>query len=163
MIAAANPGRLYVVYLTLILGFILNIMPLPDWALDYRPQWVVLILIYWCMALPERIGVGVGWVSGLLLDVLSGSLLGQHALGLSVVAFLTLKLYRRVRVLPLRQQMFTILVLLLVERLLALWITGVAGYHTPSLLYWVTPLTGVLLWPWVYIILRDIRRRFHVN
>ena len=157
------PGRRYIIYLTLLLGFILTIMPLPDWAQDYRPQWVILILIYWCMALPERIGVGVGWLTGLLLDVLTGSLLGQQALGLSVVAYLTLKLYRRVRVLPLRQQMFTILILLLIERLLTLWTTGVAGYMTPSLWYWVTPLIGALLWPWIYIVLRDIRRRFHVS
>jgi len=162
MIAGA-PRRSFVIYLTLLIGFVLSIMPLPEWAQDFRPQWVVLVLAYWCMALPERIGVGVGWVSGLLLDVLMGTLLGQHALGLSVVAFLMLKLYRRVRVQPLRQQMFTIFVLLLLERLLTLWSTGAAGYPTPTLWYWVTPVVGMLLWPWVYITLRDIRRRFHVN
>jgi rod shape-determining protein MreD len=80
-----------------------------------------------------------------------------------VVAFLTLKLYRRVRVVPLRQQMFTIFVLLLVERLLTLWSTAVAGYATPSLLYWFAPLLGTLLWPWIYIILRDVRRRFRIS
>ena len=95
--------------------------------------------------------------------MLTGTLLGQHALGLAVVTFLTLKLYRRVRVLPLRQQMFTVFVLLLVERLLTLWSTAVAGYATPSLWYWLTPLIGALLWPWVYVILRDIRRRFRVS
>ena len=159
---ATHSGRVYVIYLTLLLGFVLSIMPLPDWALDFRPQWVVLILIYWCMALPERIGVVVGWLTGLLLDVLTGTLLGQHALGLAVVAYLTLKLYRRVRVLPVRQQMFTIFVLLLVERLLTLWATGAAGYPTPSLWYWITPVVSTLLWPWIFIMLRDIRRRFHV-
>jgi len=157
------PGRSYIIYLTLLIGFVLSIMPLPDWAQDFRPQWVVLILAYWCMALPERIGVGVGWVAGLLLDVLMGTLLGQHALGLAVVAFMMLKLYRRVRVQPLRQQMFTIFVLLLLERLLTLWSIGAAGYPTPTLWYWVTPVVGMLLWPWVYIILRDVRRRFHVS
>jgi rod shape-determining protein MreD len=156
-------GRHYVIYLTLLIGFVLSLLPLPEWAQNYRPQWVALILIYWCMALPERIGVGVGFVTGLLLDVLMGTLLGQHALGLSVVAYLTLKLHLRVRVMPLRQQVFTIFILLLVERLLALWTTGAAGYPTPSLLYWITPIIGMLLWPWVYIILRDVRRRFHVH
>ena len=156
-------GRHYVIYLTLLIGFVLSLLPLPEWAQIYRPQWVALILIYWCMALPERIGVGVGFVTGLLLDVLMGTLLGQHALGLSVVAYLTLKLHLRVRVMPLRQQVFTIFILLLVERLLALWTTGAAGYPTPSLLYWITPVIGMLLWPWVYIILRDVRRRFHVH
>lgn len=156
-------GRLYVIYLTLLIGFLLTLMPLPESVQTFRPQWVALILIYWCMALPERIGVGVGFVFGLLLDVLTGSLMGQHALGLSVVAFLTLKLHLRVRVMPLRQQVFTIFILLLVERLLALWSTAAAGYPTPSLWYWVTPVFGMLLWPWIYFILRDVRRRFHIS
>ncbi|MCU7918000.1 MAG: rod shape-determining protein MreD [Candidatus Thiodiazotropha sp. (ex Dulcina madagascariensis)] len=155
-------ARSYIVYLTLLAGFILTIMPLPEWAATYRPQWVALILIYWCMALPERIGVGVGWTTGLLLDVLTGTLLGQHAMGFSVIAYIMLKLHLRVRVMPLRQQVFTIFVLLLVERLLALWSTGAAGYPTPSLWYWITPIVSTLLWPWAYIVLRDIRRRFRV-
>jgi rod shape-determining protein MreD len=163
MITATQPGRHYVIYLTLLIGYLLTIVPMPEWAQSYRPQWVALILIYWCMALPDRVGVGVGFTSGLLLDALSGTLLGQHALGLSVVAFLTLKLHLRVRVMPLRQQVFTIFILLVVERLLALWSTGAAGYPTPSLWYWMTPIVSMLLWPWVYLSLRKLRRRFHVN
>lgn len=163
MIASTPPGRTYVIYLSLLGGFLLTLMPMPEWAGSFRPQWVALILIYWCMALPERVGVGVGFSTGLLLDVLTGTLLGQYALGLSVVAFLALKLHRRVRVMPLRQQVFTIFILLLVERLLALWSTGAAGYPTPSLIYWVTPVVSMLLWPWVYLFLRKVRRRFHVS
>ncbi len=163
MITAAPPGRRYVIYLTLMAGYLLTIMPMPDWAQIYRPQWVALILIYWCMALPDRVGVGVGFITGLLLDVLAGTLLGQHALGLSVVAFLALRLHLRVRVMPLRQQVFTIFILLLVERLLALWSTGAAGYPTPSLWYWMTPTVSMLLWPWIYLLLRKVRRRFHVS
>ncbi|MCU7842612.1 MAG: rod shape-determining protein MreD [Candidatus Thiodiazotropha sp. (ex Monitilora ramsayi)] len=162
MIAPAS-GRNSVIYVTIIIGYLLTLMALPEWAQSFRPQWVALILIYWCMALPERIGVGVGFLVGLLLDVLTGTLLGQHALGLSVVAYLTIKLHLRVRVMPLRQQVFTIFILLLVERLLALWSTGAAGYPTPSLWYWATPVVGMLLWPWIYILLRDTRRRFHVS
>ncbi|MCG7869870.1 MAG: rod shape-determining protein MreD [Candidatus Thiodiazotropha taylori] len=156
-------NRSSVIYLSLLVGFILTIMPLPEWANTFRPQWVALILIYWCMTMPERIGVGVGWSTGFLLDVLTGTLLGQHALGFSVVAYLMLRLHLRVRVIPLRQQVFTIFILLLVERLLALWSTGAANYPTPSLWYWVTPVVSTLLWPWIYIILRDISHRFHVS
>ncbi|MCU7812927.1 MAG: rod shape-determining protein MreD, partial [Candidatus Thiodiazotropha sp. (ex Notomyrtea botanica)] len=101
-------GRNYIIYLTLLMGYFLTLIPLPEWAQTFRPQWVALILIYWCMALPERVGVGLGFIFGLLLDVLTGTLLGQHALGLSVVAFVTIKLHLRVRVMPLRQQVFTI-------------------------------------------------------
>jgi len=159
----SGSGRHYVIYISLLIGYLLTLLPLPEWVQNYRPQWVALILIYWCMALPERVGVGVGFITGLLLDVLMGTLLGQHALGLSVVAYLTLKLHRRVRVMPLRQQVFTIFIILLVERLLALWTTGAAGYPTPSLLYWVPPIISMLLWPWVYVTLRNARRRFRVH
>ncbi|MES9941255.1 MAG: rod shape-determining protein MreD [Candidatus Thiodiazotropha sp. 6PLUC2] len=158
-----SPSRNSVIYITLLAGFILTIMPLPEWANAYRPQWVALILIYWCMQRPERIGVGVGFTTGFLLDVLTGTLLGQHALGFSVIAYIMLRLHLRVRVMPLRQQVFTIFILLLVERLLALWSTGAANYPTPSLWYWVTPLISTLLWPWVYILLRDISHRFNVS
>lgn len=156
-------GRIYIVLLTILIGFLLTLMPLPEWAENFRPQWVTLVVIYWCMALPERIGVSIAWMVGLCQDVLVGSLLGQHALSMAIIAYITLKLYLRVRVLPLRQQMFTILVLLVVERILALWINWAVGYPSPSLWYWAEPIIGALLWPWIYILLRDVRRRFKVS
>lgn len=81
-------------------------------------------LIYWCMALPYRIGIGMGWLVGLLLDVARGALLGQYALALSVVAYLTLQAYRRIRVFPPWRQALTVLVLLLIEQVLVFWISG---------------------------------------
>ncbi len=146
-----------------VLALILVVLPLPEWAQPLRPPWPAMVLIYWCIALPDRVGVGVGWTIGILLDVLSGSLLGQHALGLSVVAFLAVKLHQRIRLFPLWQQALTVLVLLLVDRLLTLWVAGATGEPAPPLWYWVPPLVGMLLWPWLFIVLRDIRRRFLVR
>ena len=145
-----------------LLALVLTILPLPEMAQSFRPQWVALILIYWCLALPERVGIAIGWCCGIVLDVMTGTLFGQHALGLSLVAFLTLKLHQRTRLFPLWQQALTVLVLLLVERLLFLWVLGAAGQATPSLWYWAPPFVGMLLWPWLYIILRDTQRRFRV-
>ena len=162
MSLAQRHGTL-VIIVTLLLALILEVVPLPDWGVSFRPQWLVLVVIYWCMALPTRVGVGFGWASGILLDIMTGTLLGQHALGLAIVAYLALKLHQRTRVQPLHQQALTILLLLLVERLLALWVIGAAGYPTPSLWYWATPTISMLLWPWTYIVLRDIRRRFQVT
>jgi len=56
----------------------------------------------------------------------------------------------------------TILILMLIEKLLALWVIGATSQPAPSLLFWAPPLVGMLLWPWIYIILRDIRRKFQV-
>jgi rod shape-determining protein MreD len=144
-------------------ALVLTILPLPDWAQPYRPQWVTLVLIYWTLALPHRVGVGIGFLNGIALDVLTGTLLGQHALGLSIVAFATLKLHQRVRVFPLWQQSLVVLVLLVVEHLLALWVMGAIKEKPPGLVYWAVPPIGALLWPWIFVILRDIRRRFHVR
>jgi rod shape-determining protein MreD len=145
------------------IALVLSVMPLPIWTQDFRPQWVTLALLYWCLALPHRVGVGSAWLLGVLQDVLSGTLLGQHALGLSVDAYIVVMLHRRIRIFPLWQQSLTILVLLLLERLLTLWVMGATGQPTPTLWYWVPALVGGLLWPWVFIVLRDVRRRFQVT
>lgn len=160
--AGTSRGGLTIV-LSFALALLLMILPLPDGVREFRPQWVTLVLIYWCLALPHRVGVGSGFVAGILLDVLTGTLLGQHALGLSLVAFSTIQVHQRVRVFPLWQQSLVVLVLLIVEHLLALWVLGAIGRHPPGLSYWVIPLIGAVLWPWVYILLRDLRRRFHVR
>ena len=152
-----------VILILFLIALVLTIIPLPDWARDFRPQWVTLMLIYWCMALPQRVGVGTAWTLGVSEDVLTGTLLGQHALGLSVTAFLTLRLHQRIRVFPLWQQSLSVFVLLLVEHLLSLWVIGATEQPTPSLWYWMPTLVGMFFWPWFYIVLRDIRRRFKVT
>ncbi len=151
-----------VIVATFCVALLLTILPLPEWARPFRPQWVTLALIYWCLALPHRVGVGSGFVLGILLDVLASTLLGQHALGLSVVAFITVQLYARIRVFPLWQQALAVLLLLATEHLLEFWAMGASGQTTPGLLYWMAPLVGALLWPWVFITLRNIRRNFRI-
>lgn len=153
----------WVIVVVFLLALILTVIPIPTWARYFRPQWVTLVLIYWCLALPHRVGVGSAWLAGLVQDVLSGTLLGQHALGLSVVAFTTIKLHLRIRIFPMWQQSFTVMVLLLLERLLYLWIIGATNQVIPSLWYWMPALTSSLIWSWIYIILRDIRRWFDIS
>ena len=96
--------RYLVIYLTFLVGMILLILPLPDWVRIYRPDWVALILIYWSMALPKRVGLWSALIIGLLVDSLLGTLLGQHALALVVITYLNLNVYLRIRVLSLVQQ-----------------------------------------------------------
>lgn len=162
MIGSRHQGG-SIILLTFIAALLLTIIPLPDWARYLRPDWVGLVLIYWCMALPERVGVGTGWFAGLLTDLLSGTLLGQHALSLTVVAWLTLKLHRRVRLFPVWQQALTILVLLALHQLLSLWISRIIGRAGVPWYYWAPSVTGMLLWPMVFSALRSMRRTFGVR
>ena len=122
-----------------------------------------LVLIYWTLASPYRVGVGIGWATGIVIDVITGTLLGQHALALSLIAYITQKMHQRLRLFPLWQQSLTVLVLLLIEKLLALWVMGAISQHFPSLTFWIPPIIGMLLWPWIFIVLRDLRRKFQVS
>ena len=155
-------GRV-VIWTTLCIAMLLSILPMPEWARPFRPQWVTLVLLYWAIALPHRVGVGSGFVAGILLDVLTGTLLGQHALGLSIVTFIAIQLHQRIRVFPFWQQSLGILILLLIEHLLALWVTGATRGVAPGLVYWAAPLIGALLWPWIFVTLRKVRRHFKVS
>ncbi len=149
-----------IITLTFILAFMLTIMPLPEWARAFRPDWVTLVLIYWAMALPASIGVTVAWFLGLLLDVTHGAILGQHALGLVLVAYIVHNQHQRLRVASLLQQSIVIFFLLILKQLMVLWVSGIIGRAPDISLYFAPSLIGTLLWPWVYIILRDLRRKF---
>lgn len=143
-----------------LVALLLTIMPLPSGLVDWRPQWVALTLIFWILTLPEWVGVGVAWTIGIVLDVLTGTLLGEHALSLSLVAFIVLKLHKRLRLFPRHQQSFTVFLLLLLDRLLNLWVIGALGYTAPSLGYWLPPVVGALFWPWICPLLGLIGERF---
>ncbi len=147
------------VFLTLVVALFLTILPLPTAIEDLRPQWVAMTLIFWALALPERVGVFWAFGTGLVLDVASGTLLGHHALGLSLVVYVAVELHARVRIFPLWQQALFVWVLLILERLLALWVLGATGQPMPGLSYWASAFAGLLLWPWLYLVLRDLSRR----
>ncbi|HHJ34829.1 MAG TPA: rod shape-determining protein MreD [Gammaproteobacteria bacterium] len=148
---------------TVIAAFMLAIMPLPEWAAEFRPDWVTLVLIYWAMALPSKVGVTMAWIAGLLLDVSYGTLMGQHAVGLVLVIYVIHVQHQRLRVASLLQQAIVIFFLLLLKQLLILWVDGMLGRAPDSGLYFMPTLTSTLLWPWTYLILRDLRRKFGIN
>ena len=149
----------WAILVSLLTGLFLGILPMPGWLDDFRPQWLVLTLIFWSLALPERVGVFWAFGAGLVFDVATGALLGHHAFGFAVVAYVVVELHQRVRTFPLWQQTLFVWVLLLVERLLYLWILGATAQPTPTLVYWAPTFLGAVLWPWVYVVVRDLGRR----
>ena len=152
-----------IIILSFVGAFVLLMMPLPDWAQLLRPEWVAMVVIYWCMALPNRVGIGAGWFAGLIVDVIRDSLLGQHALALAVVAFLTIRLHQRIRVYPPGQQAITIFLIMVINYLIILWIRGIMG-QAPGVWQVLLPaLMTAVLWPGVFIVMRFLRRQFHVT
>jgi rod shape-determining protein MreD len=157
-----NPSNTLVVAVSLAVAMALRIVPLPHGLFVYNPDWVLLFLIYWSMALPERVGVGYAWFAGLLTDVLTGRMLGQHALAYAVVAYFCVRLHRRLRLYPLPQQMLSALAFLLLSQLLIFWTQNIRGSNTIGPTYWLPSLTGALFWPPVFLTLRHVRRYFNI-
>lgn len=90
---------------------------------------------------------------GLLTDALTGQWLGQHALTYSIIAYVVVRLHRRIRLFPLSQQIFIILCLLLLSQLLVFWSQNVQSSGDTRWTYWIPSCSGALLWPLVYILL----------
>ncbi|MBK8816223.1 MAG: rod shape-determining protein MreD [Methylococcaceae bacterium] len=145
------------IILTLVFAMCLKIAPIQGSLAIYNPDWVLLTLIYWSLAFPERVGIFHAWTFGLLTDVLTGRLFGQYALAYSLVIYISLLAHKRLRQFPFIQQALFIFCCLLLAQLLLLFIKNLQ--HTAQLrpTFWVPVFTGTLCWPLVYNVLRFVR------
>jgi rod shape-determining protein MreD len=130
------------------------------WA---RPEWLALALIYWTIALPQRVGVLTALSLGIAMDVLEGAVLGQNGFALVVVAVLALLLYQRLRVFSLLQQAGVVFVLIGIHQLICQWVQNLEGAGAQTSLFLLPALTSALLWPVVLHILRALRRHYEVT
>lgn len=153
-----NSRRLPVI-ITLVVGLMLTIMPLPGAIEAFRPNWLALLLIFWAMQLPRTWSVGTAWIVGIVLDVSYGTLLGQHALALCLVVFATVRFHLLMRVFPMSQLTATVFALLTLYQFILYWVNGVAGVSAPAITYWAPVLTGTLIWPLFYAFLSGVRYR----
>ncbi len=149
------------VILSFVFGLMLTIMPLPDSIDALRPDWTAMLVIFWAMQLPRTWSVGTAWVIGIILDVSQGTLLGQHALALCCVAFVTVRFHLLMRVFPIPQLTATVFPMLAIYQFLLFWINGVAGVDAPAIAYWGPVITGTILWPIVMTVLSGMRYRTH--
>ena len=148
--------------MTFVIGFVLSAIPLPETIIDWRPCWLAMLLIYWCMALPERVGILSAWLLGLLFDVQQSFILGQHALGFIFLAYVIIKNHKRMRVYPLLQQSLVVCLYLLIFQAIMLLVMLLSGTITYTWFYWVPAFTSMLIWPWLFIFMRDFRRRNNI-
>ena len=155
---------IWVILLSFFIAYLLAIVPFPEWAMNYRPEWVPMILIYWAMALPYRVGIGSAWAAGLVLDVLEGSTLGVNALALVVVAYVALSLHLRMRMFSTLKQRGLVLALVGLNLMLCNWLQIVTGQSVSSnLMFLMAAVTSAVIWPSLFQLLRQIRRSFDVR
>jgi len=137
----------------------LELLPLPTWAEPARPAWVVAMLLWWCLFAPQRANVGAAFTLGLLLDVLKGSVLGQHALALTLAAYLAARFHLQLRVFPMWQQTTMVGAFALLVGGLLWWTDGIAGHPSSLLLRVPGAIVTALLWPWLAELMRGLARR----
>lgn len=145
------------IILTIALAMCLRIAPWHGALAVFNPDWVLLTLIYWSLAVPERVGIFHAWTFGLLTDVLTGRLLGQYALAYSMVIYICLKLHKRLRQFPLIQQGLFIFFCLLLSQLLLFLIKNIQHPAQLHASFWLPVFTGTASWPLVYTVLRFVR------
>jgi rod shape-determining protein MreD len=143
--------------------YLLQLMPLPQALLPLKPFWLALILLYWALETPERIGLGLAFILGLVGDVLSGELLGEQALRLCVLCFIVLRFRSRLRFFPMWQQALAVFALLLNDRIVIVMLHAFAGEPLPPPSFWIAPVTGMLAWPWLFLLLDDVRARLRAH
>lgn len=161
---ASRPHGTWFIFLTIIFAGMLGVMPLPEWLEVWRPEWIALVVVYWVIALPHRIGLFTTWIVGFFVDVLEGSLLGLNAITLTLIAYVALSLYQRLRMFTPLQQSTTILMLIGVSQLLIFWVLTATGQNTPqNLMFVVSALSSAIVWPLVFVLLRFGRRTLKVT
>lgn len=157
-----SPSRsssLIPVYVSILIALMLSILPLPAGLTTFRPDFVALTLIYWAMMLPGNFSIGKAWIVGIILDVMQGTLFGQHALALTVVIFLTIQFHLRIRVFPIWQVTAAVFALTAIYQFLLFWINGVVGQSALLISYWGPVLANTILWPFLSGVLGGVRQR----
>lgn len=142
---------------SLVLALLLGLLPMPPALAPFKPYWLGLVLCYWVLEAPERVGLGFAFLLGVAGDLIYGTLLGEQAMRLAIFAFIVLRFRARLRFFTLAQQALAIFALLLNDRVVVLIVRGFSGEGLPPWTFWISPAVGMLLWPWLFLLLDDIR------
>lgn len=160
-------GNLMIQWLVIIASFVLAfVMEIVPWAGEFqsfRPAWLVLVLLYWAMAIPTKISIGVAFILGVVWDLMLGSILGIHALILSTFIYFVSKYHLILRNLSLWQQGLLVIVFIFVIRLGIFVLETLLHSATFNWSgYWGALISG-LIWPWLFLVLRKVRRQVKLH
>ena len=158
-----GPHAYWLIVASFFCALVLAVLPMPAWLTWGRPEWVALVLVYWVIALPHRVGLVTALGLGLLLDIVEGAVLGQNAFALVVLALLSLLLYQRLRVFSVIQQSAVVFVLVGINQMICQWVQNLEGAGAITLLFLLPAFSSALIWPFVLHLLRGLRRSFRVS
>lgn len=155
--------RTYSIPISIVIALVLEIMPMPVVVDLYRPDWVLLVLSYWALALPNRVNVGVAFISGLILDILMGTSMGVHSFAMCLTIYVLAANYKRLRNYSVWQQALIIGIMAALYNLVTFWLQHLLTdiYFLFEYLWPVA--SSIVLWPWLFWLLRRIRRQLRLH
>ena len=148
---------------TLVFALVSMLVPLPGVLEPFKPYWPALLLLYWSLESEDRVTLGLAFLVGLCADLLNGVVLGEQALRLCALVFIVLRFRSRLRFFPMWQQTLAVLALLLNDRILLLVVRVLAGASLPPATWWISPFVGAALWPFLFLLLDDLRARLRIQ
>lgn len=151
------------IWLSFIMAIILQVAPWPGDLAAFRPSWLLLVTFYWVLALPHRVNVGIALILGLLWDLMLGSILGVRGLMMSIVIYIVALNFQVLRNMSLWQQAAIFTALSSVGKILVYWAEYlISPVQFDVNIFWAE-LLNFLLWPWLFLLLRRIRRQFSIQ
>jgi len=145
--------------LSSLVALALAVMPLPSILEAFRPDFLVLVALYWSIESPRAGGLTLAFMGGLALDVIHGVVLGQHALALTLMAGWATHLRLRLRVFSMLSQCLTIFAFLTGYQFVLFWVDGATGNPVTTFGRWIAPVVGALLWPLIVGTLSRLHER----
>ncbi len=159
-----SPRRIYFLFaFTCFVAFTLMLVQVPDWLASFWPDWMALILVYWALYTPSRVGPITGFVVGTMLEVLFAKTFGVLSLGMAALAFMVNLSHLQLRVTSRWQQVFLVVLFVAIFKLVNLWLEGMVDGAKITASDWYSLLGNFLIWPFVNIALDELRRAFRIR
>jgi rod shape-determining protein MreD len=151
------------VFISVFVALVLTVVQLPGWLFYYWPDWIAIVVAYWALVAPKRIGPYVGFIIGTLLEVLFVRKFGVMGFGLATLAFIVNSTSQQLKVLSIWQQMVSMGVFIGFFKLLTGWLSGLVAGFTITTEYWYSLLGTVVIWPFAFILLEELRRAVRIR
>jgi rod shape-determining protein MreD len=139
-------NKLLTIYLSLIIAFIFLLLPWSGLALRIRPDFLLLVIIFWLIRAPNLCNVGTAWFVGLFVDLATGGIFGQYALAYTITAFFAVTYQRRLVLFNHTQQLLYVFALLMISQIVILILKTFSGAESLGWSYFLPTLVGILLW-----------------
>ena len=150
-----------IILITIIFGLFLTLITLPLGY--YAPEWMLLVVVYWAMAMPSNNKMILAFLSGIILDIVFGQALGVSSLFYVVLIYFILRLYNSLRYMTIAQQAVVLFFFIFIKQHLLVWLYYIIDRNIEYQALLIGSIISAFVWPLIYYTLRFVRRKFHIG